>query len=90
MNLKVGTPDMNEEPVSNNQEQLKSIFITESFKSKSEALKQSVIYVFCPEECASNIGEIIDDYSFDIIINDYRITDFTKKSSMPLSKCTFK
>ncbi|BBW90317.1 hypothetical protein PS1M3_04040 [Pseudoalteromonas sp. PS1M3] len=30
MNLKVGTPDMNEEPISN-KEQLESIFITESY-----------------------------------------------------------
>ncbi|MEI8605392.1 sugar transferase [Pseudoalteromonas sp. B160] len=57
-----------------------SIFITEnSFKSKSEALKQNVIYVFCPDECAENIGAIIDDYSFDIVINDYSIVDFTNK-----------
>lgn len=56
------------------------VFVTEnSFKSKSEALKQSVIYVYCPKECAEKIGSIIDDYSFDIVINDYTIVDFTNK-----------
>ena len=65
--------------VASNSEQLDGIFITESFKSKKEALKQDVIYVFCPPECASKIGGIIEDYSFDIIINDYSVKDFTKK-----------
>lgn len=55
------------------------IFITDSFKSKSEALKQNIIYVFCPQECANKIVKIIEDYSFDIVINDYTISDFTKK-----------
>ena len=32
--------------VASNSEQLDGIFITESFKSKKEALKQDVIYVF--------------------------------------------
>lgn len=60
-------------------DKLEPIFITNSFKSKSEALKQNVIYVFCPPECAEEIGSIIDDYSFDIIMNDYSINDFTNK-----------
>ena len=54
---------------------MEPVFITNSFKSKSEALKQSVIYVFCPPESAERIGSIIDDYSFDIVINDYSIHD---------------
>lgn len=58
----------------------KKAFVTESsFKSKSEALKQNVIYVFCPSEYADKIGNVINDYSFDIIINDYSIHDFTQK-----------
>lgn len=52
---------------------------TLQFKSKKEALAQSVIYVFCPEGQAKLIGSIVDDYSFDIVVNDYSITDFSKK-----------
>ena len=58
---------------------MEPVFITNSFKSKSEALKQSVIYVFCPPESTKKIGSIINDYSFDIVINDYSIHDFTQK-----------
>lgn len=58
----------------------KQFLVTEnSFKSRSETLKQSVIYVYCPKDCIEKIGSIIDDYSFDIIINDYTIFDFTNK-----------
>jgi len=63
----------------NNLDIMKPVFITNSFKSKSEALKQNVIYVFCPSEYADKIGNVINDYSFDIIINDYSIHDFTQK-----------
>lgn len=52
---------------------------TKSFKSKKEALKQNIIYVFCPDECASNIIEIINDHTFELVINDFSITDFTEK-----------
>ena len=52
---------------------------TLQFKSKKEALSQPVIYVFCPEGHAKLIGTIVDDYSFDIVVNDYSITDFSKK-----------
>ncbi|PKG65466.1 sugar transferase [Pseudoalteromonas arctica] len=65
--------------LASNLDALEPIFITDSFKSKSEALKQIVIYVFCPKECVEVIEAIIDDYSFDIVINDYTINDFTKK-----------
>ena len=53
--------------------------LTKSFKSKKEALKHNTIYVFCPIECASNITEIINEHSFEFIINDFSITDFTEK-----------
>lgn len=56
-----------------------SIFISNSFKSKSEAHKESVIYVFCPLDSLKEIENIINDYSFDIVFNDYSIMDFTKK-----------
>ncbi|MDN3401222.1 exopolysaccharide biosynthesis polyprenyl glycosylphosphotransferase [Pseudoalteromonas sp. APC 3213] len=52
---------------------------TKSFKSKKEALRQNIIYVFCPVDSADRIGAIIDDYSFDIVINDYDLTDLTNK-----------
>lgn len=53
--------------------------LTKSFKSKKEVLKQNVIYVFCPDECVTNIVEIINEHSFDLVINDFSITDFTEK-----------
>ena len=55
------------------------MLLTKSFKSKKEALKQSIIYVFCPDECVNNIAEIINEHSFDLVINDYSIIDFTEK-----------
>jgi exopolysaccharide biosynthesis polyprenyl glycosylphosphotransferase len=53
--------------------------LTKNFKSKKEALKQNTIYVFCPPEYAINIVEIIDNHSFDVVVNDYTIKDFTTK-----------
>ncbi|MFU2511031.1 exopolysaccharide biosynthesis polyprenyl glycosylphosphotransferase [Pseudoalteromonas sp. ASV78] len=55
-----------------------SFKIQESFKSKKEAFKQGVIYVYCPMEQAAKIGDVVADYSFDIVINDYSIRDFSK------------
>ena len=52
---------------------------TKSFKSKKEALKQNKIYVFCPDECVSNIEKIINTHSFELVINDFSIVDFTEK-----------
>ncbi|WP_104643604.1 sugar transferase [Pseudoalteromonas carrageenovora] len=68
----------NHTPV-NKPDELEPIFITNSFKSKSEALKQNIIYVFCPLQDAEEIGNILAEYSFDIIMNDYSINDFTNK-----------
>lgn len=50
-----------------------------SFKSKGEALKQSVIYVYCPADRESEIGTIVEDYSFDIVVNDYELEDLSCK-----------
>lgn len=53
--------------------------VVEQFKSKKEAISQPVIYVYCPEGYESTIGRIVDDYTFDIIINDYSLTDLGNK-----------
>ena len=58
---------------------LRAFQLKEHFKSKKEVLSQDKIYVYCPPELAKTIGIIVDDYSFDIIVNDYSVTDFTKK-----------
>ncbi|MBO2564623.1 exopolysaccharide biosynthesis polyprenyl glycosylphosphotransferase [Shewanella algae] len=50
-----------------------------SFGSKREALTQSVIYVYCPKERELEIGAIVEDYSFDIVINDYELDDLSCK-----------
>jgi exopolysaccharide biosynthesis polyprenyl glycosylphosphotransferase len=49
------------------------------FKSKSQVLKQKIIYVYCPDERKIDIGKIIDDYSFDIVVNDYDIKHLVGK-----------
>ncbi|WP_351078850.1 exopolysaccharide biosynthesis polyprenyl glycosylphosphotransferase [Shewanella sp. CAL98-MNA-CIBAN-0140] len=49
------------------------------FKSKSQALKQKTIYVYCPEKRELEIGSIVDDYSFDIVVNDYDINNLDCK-----------
>lgn len=47
--------------------------------SKRKALSQDVIYVYCPESRENEIGMIVQDYSFDIVVNDYSISDFQNK-----------
>lgn len=49
------------------------------FKSKKQVLKQGVIYVYCPEDREVDIGLIIEDYSFDIVVNDYSLSDLSFK-----------
>ncbi|WP_404936350.1 sugar transferase [Pseudoalteromonas sp. SR41-4] len=58
---------------------LGSFQLKEHFKSKKEVLSQATIFVYCPPELAKTIGQVVEDYSFDIVVNDYSITDFTKK-----------
>jgi exopolysaccharide biosynthesis polyprenyl glycosylphosphotransferase len=55
------------------------MLITNRFKSRRQALTQKVIYVYCPIELEITIGQIINDFSFDMIINDFTIIDFSKK-----------
>ncbi|WP_119968797.1 exopolysaccharide biosynthesis polyprenyl glycosylphosphotransferase [Shewanella japonica] len=62
-----------------NNEKFKKIKVTNRFKSRNEALKQRQIYVYCPPELEKTIGQIVEDYSFDMVVNDYTITDFNKK-----------
>lgn len=62
-----------------NNDKLKTIKVTNRFKSRSEALKQKVIYVYCPIGMENTLGQIVDDYSFDMIVNDYALTDLNKK-----------
>ncbi|MBB1269283.1 exopolysaccharide biosynthesis polyprenyl glycosylphosphotransferase [Shewanella sp. SR44-3] len=60
-------------------DEFKAIKVTNRFKSRSEALKQKVIYVYCPTEMEKILGQIVDDFSFDMMINDYTITNLNKK-----------
>ncbi|MBT1443013.1 exopolysaccharide biosynthesis polyprenyl glycosylphosphotransferase [Shewanella sp. JM162201] len=50
-----------------------------SFKSKQQALTQSTIYVYCPTERELEIGTIVEDYSFDIVVNDYDLEELSCK-----------
>ncbi|WP_351009511.1 exopolysaccharide biosynthesis polyprenyl glycosylphosphotransferase [Shewanella sp. S1-58-MNA-CIBAN-0166] len=56
-----------------------TIKVSNRFKSRSEALKQRIIYVYCPIGMEHTIGQIVDDYSFDMVINDYSIIDLNRK-----------
>ncbi|SUI75490.1 exopolysaccharide biosynthesis polyprenyl glycosylphosphotransferase [Shewanella morhuae] len=38
-----------------------------------------MIYLYCPEGLELNIGQIIQDYSFDIIVNDYSLDSYDEK-----------
>ncbi|WP_419569526.1 exopolysaccharide biosynthesis polyprenyl glycosylphosphotransferase [Rheinheimera sp.] len=49
------------------------------FMSRRDTLKQQVIYVYCPPERELDIGLIVEDYTFDMVINDYSLTDFSSK-----------
>ena len=49
------------------------------FKSKKEALKQDIIYLYCPDEAVSEVEAIAINYEFTIVINRYNIDNFSKK-----------
>lgn len=53
--------------------------VSKRFKSKQQVLSQKHIYVYCPKDRELEIGEIIDDYSFDMVVNEYSITDLSCK-----------
>lgn len=53
--------------------------VEKPFKSKSEALKQDVIYLYCPEEAVSEVEKVAVNYDFSIVINRYDIDNFSKK-----------
>ena len=79
MNPEVKVIEVEKHSSVSNLDVMEPVFITNGFLSKSEALEQSIIYVFCPPESEKKIGSIINDYSFDIVINDYSNYDFTQK-----------
>lgn len=47
--------------------------------SVSQALKKKVIYVYCPEEKSEEVLSIINNYDFEIVLNDYDISDYSNK-----------
>lgn len=49
------------------------------FKSKEQVLSQKVIYIYCPVAKEHSISSIVEDYNFDIILNDYSINDINGK-----------
>lgn len=53
--------------------------VTKRFKSQNKVLSQKLIYVYCPEDREQDIGLIVDDYSFDMVVNDYSIVDLSCK-----------
>ncbi|MGS0676891.1 sugar transferase [Shewanella sp. 125m-1] len=53
--------------------------ITKRFKSKSVALKQKEIYIYCPEKREPEITKTMEGHPFRIILNDYSISNFNCK-----------
>ncbi|MBO2644919.1 sugar transferase [Shewanella algae] len=53
--------------------------VSKRFRTKSQVLSQPIIYVYCPADRELEIGEIVDDYSFDMVVNDYTIADLSCK-----------
>ncbi|MDO6833430.1 exopolysaccharide biosynthesis polyprenyl glycosylphosphotransferase [Pseudoalteromonas carrageenovora] len=49
------------------------------FQSKTEVLKQELIYIYCPEHRVDELQLILKDYDFQIVFNDYSIIDFSLK-----------
>jgi exopolysaccharide biosynthesis polyprenyl glycosylphosphotransferase len=49
------------------------------FRSKKQVLNQTKIYIYCPEESEDAINKISRDYSFEVILNDYAIDNFSRK-----------
>lgn len=48
-------------------------------RSEGKALTQKVIYLYCPESLELEIIKITQDYSFDIIVNDYSLGNYDEK-----------
>ncbi|MBI1674383.1 exopolysaccharide biosynthesis polyprenyl glycosylphosphotransferase [Shewanella sp. DW31] len=49
------------------------------FRTQRQVLRQPVIYVYCPEDRELEIGRIVNDYSFDMVVNDYSVIDLSYK-----------
>lgn len=49
------------------------------FRNQRQVMRQSLIYVYCPEDRELDIADIVDDYSFDMVVNDYDVSDFSCK-----------
>jgi exopolysaccharide biosynthesis polyprenyl glycosylphosphotransferase len=62
-----------------NNDKFNTIKASHRFKSRSEALKQNIIYVYCPTSMENTICKIVSDYAFDMVVNDYAMTDLNKK-----------
>ncbi|AXQ99051.1 exopolysaccharide biosynthesis polyprenyl glycosylphosphotransferase [Pseudoalteromonas piscicida] len=78
MSLKVVASDSDSSEL-NVELEMDAFEIKEHFKSRKEVLSQKDIYVYCPEGVADVIGTIVEDYSFDMIVNEYDVRDFSKK-----------
>lgn len=49
------------------------------FKSKKQAAKNNEVYIYCPEDKVVTIESLVKNYDFELIINDYSISDFSQK-----------
>lgn len=56
-----------------------TFYLEDRFKSSKEGLRQNIVYLFCPSSEEELVRNITHSYTFDFIINDYSIRDFTKK-----------
>nr|WP_256871139.1 sugar transferase [Shewanella sp. Scap07] len=65
-----------EESVQSNAFEVKPV---NRIKSKGKALTQNIIYVYCPAGKEAEIADIVKDYDFDIVVNDYELENYDKK-----------
>ncbi|MGB0833775.1 MAG: sugar transferase [Psychrobium sp.] len=56
-----------------------NFFVQQQFSSSNEALYQTEVYIYCPLSNVQEIETVAKNYDFSVILNDYSVTDFSKK-----------
>lgn len=54
-------------------------YLNKAFRSRRQALAQSVIYLYCPEEAVNEVMNCCKNYDFEVVINDYSLKSFSRK-----------
>lgn len=54
-------------------------YLNKSFRSRRQALKPDIIYLYCPESAVEEVLNCTQDYDFDVAINDYDVKAIGRK-----------